>query len=158
MTKFVIAEEPADSPAVRWCFGQYAQELGELFGYVVDEALPLGFDALTPPHGLVLIARADGEAVGCGAVKLREPGSAEIKRMWVAPRVRGRGLGRRLLETLEARAIEAGKSVARLDSNERLEGALAMYRSAGYHDVEPFNDEPFATHWLEKDLDQGPQM
>ncbi len=154
MTEFVIAEEPAGSPVVRWCFGQYAQELGRLFGYVVDEALPLGLDALTPPHGLVLIARSDGEAVGCGALKLREPDFAEIKRMWVAPWVRGRSLGRRLLEALEARAIDAGKSVARLDSNERLEAALAMYRSAGYRDVEPFNDEPFATHWLEKDLDQ----
>ncbi len=158
MTEFDIAEEPADGPAVSWCFGQYAQELGRIFGYVVDEALPLGLDALTPPHGLVLIARADGEAVGCGAVKLLEPDFAEIKRMWVAPRMRGRGLGARMLEALEMRAVEAGKSVARLDSNERLEAALAMYRSAGYHDVQPFNDEPFATHWLEKDLDQGLQM
>jgi len=156
MTRFVIAEEPVDSPAVRWCFGQYAKELGQILGYRVDDALPLGLDEVTPPRGLVLIARADGEAVGCGAVKLRQAGSAEIKRMWVAPRVRGRGLGRRLLEALEMRAVEAGKSVARLDSNERLEGALAMYRSAGYQDVEPFNDDPLATHWLEKDLSRPP--
>jgi GNAT superfamily N-acetyltransferase len=152
MSDLVISEERADSAAVRWCFGQYAAELGRLFGYVVDEALPLGSDDLTPPRGLVLVARRDGVAVGCGAVKLQHPRIAEIKRMWVAPHVRGRGIGRQLLAALEARALAAGKSVARLDSNERLQAALAMYYAHGYAEVAPFNAEPFATHWLEKEL------
>ncbi len=152
MTDFVIAEEPVDSDDVRWCFGRYYAELGQMFDYVVDDALPLGLDELTPPRGLVLIAREDGEAVGSGALKLHQPGIAEIKRMWVAPRVRGRGLGRRLLEALELAATEAGKSVTRLDSNGQLTAAIAMYRSHGYRDIPPFNDEPFADHWLEKDL------
>jgi GNAT superfamily N-acetyltransferase len=152
MSDIVISEERADSADVRWCFGQYAAELGRLFGYVVDEALPLGSDELTPPRGLVLIARRGGVAVGCGAVKLGQPTIAEIKRMWVAPHMRGRGIGRQLLAALEARALAAGKSVARLDSNERLQAALAMYDAHGYTRVAPFNAEPFATHWLEKDL------
>jgi len=154
MADIVIAEEPADSDDVRWCFGQYYSELGELLDYLVDEALPLGLDELTRPRGLVLIAREDGEAVGCGAVKLHQPEIGEIKRMWVAPRLRGRGLGGRLLEALETAAVEAGKSVARLDSNGQLTAAIALYRDHGYGDVPPFNDEPFATHWMEKELQE----
>ena len=152
MSHVIISEVRADSEDVGWCFGQYAAELGRLFGYVVDEALPLGIDDLTPPRGLVLIARRDGVAVGCGAVKLQQPAIAEIKRMWVAPLMRGRGIGRQLLAALEARALAAGKSVARLDSNERLAAALAMYDAHGYREVAAFNAEPFATHWLEKEL------
>lgn len=152
MSDVVIHEEPVDSADVRWCFRQYAEELGRLFGYVVEEALPLGTGELTPPRGMVLIARRDGEAIGCGAVKLEQPRFAEIKRMWVAPPMRGRGLGRQLLAALETRALEAGKSIARLDSNEHLQAALAMYRAHDYREVAPFNAEPFATHWLEKEL------
>ena len=152
MSDVVIAEEPADSADVDWCFRQYAEELGRLFGYVVDEALPLGPAELTPPRGRVLIVRCDGAAVGCGAVKLHQPRIAEIKRMWIAPGVRGRGLGSQLLAALETRALAAGKSVARLDSNQRLQTALAMYDAHGYRTVAPFNDEPFASHWLQKEL------
>ena len=154
MTDFVIAEEPAHSDDVRWCFGRYYAELGALFDYVVDDALPLGLDELTRPRGLVLIAREDGKAVGCGAVKLEGPGIGEIKRMWVAPPARGRGLGSRLLDALEAAAAEAGKSTVRLDSNGRLSAAMAMYRRHGYRDVPRFNDDPFATHWLQKRLQE----
>lgn len=152
MSDFVIAEETADSADVRWCFQQYATELAKTFGYVVDEALPLGLDELTPPRGRVLVGRRDGVAVGCGAVKLHLPRVAEIKRMWVARQARGQGLGGRLLEALEGQAVKAGKSVVRLDSNRELRAALALYRKHGYREVESFNDEPFATHWLEKDL------
>lgn len=153
MSDVTISEEPADSTDVRWCFGRYAAELGWLFGYRIDEALPLGSEDLTPPRGLVLIARHDGDAIGCGGIKLQQPEIAEIKRMWVAPHMRGRGIGRQLLLALESCAVRAGKPIARLDSNERLAAALAMYRAHGYREIAPFNAEPFATHWLEKQLD-----
>ena len=101
MQRFTISEEPADSDDVRWCFEQYFLELGERFGYDVDAALPLASDELVRPRGLVLVARERGAPVGCGAVKLLDDGVAEIKRMWVAPSVRGLGLGGRMLEALE---------------------------------------------------------
>jgi len=153
MADFVIAEEPADSDDVRRCFEQYYVELGRLFGFVVDAALPLGLDELTRPRGLVLVARDDGEAVGCGAVKLHQPDVGEIKRMWVAASVRGRGLGGRLLDALEDEARAAGKSITRLETNRTLTAAIAMYRNHGYREVPPFNDEPFGDHWFEKRLD-----
>ncbi len=152
MERFTIAEEPADSEAVRWCFEQYYLELGTQFGYDVDTALPLGVEQLTRPRGLVLVVRDAGAAVGCGAVKLLDDGIGEIKRMWVSEAVRGQGLGARLLDALETAAADAGKTVTRLETNDQLEAALAMYRRRGYVEVAPFNDEPFATHWFRKEL------
>lgn len=152
MVEISITEEPADSAAVRWCFQQYYDELGRAFGYELDTSLPLAVEDLVPPRGLVLIAREDGDPVGCGAVKLGDPGFGEIKRMWVAERVRGRGLGRRLLQALEAAAVKAGKAATRLETNRNLTAAIAMYQGHGYREVPAFNDEPFGDHWFEKDL------
>jgi len=154
MTAVTIGEEPAESDDVRCCFEQYYAELERRFagGFDVAAALPLGLDELTPPRGLVLLARLDGRPVGCGAVKLADPAVAEIKRMWISPQVRGQGVGGRLLAELEARGLAAGKSVARLETNRSLAEAIAMYRRRGYREVEPFNDERYADHWFEKDL------
>jgi ribosomal protein S18 acetylase RimI-like enzyme len=70
----------------------------------------------------------------------------------VSESARGLGLGRRLLEELEARAIESGAPMARLETNRHLIEAIGLYRSAGYREVPAFNDEPFADHWFEKEL------
>ena len=156
MDRFTISEEPADGPDVAWCFAQYYAELAGEFGYDVDTALPLGVDELTRPAGLVMIVRDEGEPAGCGAVKLLDGGIGEIKRMWLDPKVRGHGLGGRLLDALEAAATAEGKRVARLETNGQLRAALSMYRRHGYVEVEPFNDEPFATHWFRKQLDRCP--
>lgn len=158
MTGIVIAEEPAASDDVRWCFEQYYAELDRRFegGFDVAAALPLGLEELTPPHGLVLVARLEGRPVGCGAVKLAAPGIGEIKRMWVSESVRGQGLGGRMLEELEARAAAAGKTVARLETNRGLGEAVAMYRRHGYREVPAFNDEVYGDHWFEKDLPAPP--
>ena len=72
--------------------------------------------------------------------------------MWIAPRVRGLGLGRRLLLTLEHEAREAGIRVLHLETNCALIEAIELYRHAGYQEVEAFNDEPYAHHWFEKRL------
>jgi GNAT superfamily N-acetyltransferase len=70
--------------------------------------------------------------------------------MWIAPEARGLGLGRRLLAALEAWAAENGAMVLHMETNRLLHEAIALYRSAGYHEVPAFNDEPFADLWLEK--------
>ena len=80
------------------------------------------------------------------------PAWAEIKRLWVASSVRGLGLGRRLLVTLEQRAAQAGTRIVRLDTNRVLSEAIAMYRADGYREIERFNDNPYAHHWFEKEL------
>jgi ribosomal protein S18 acetylase RimI-like enzyme len=72
--------------------------------------------------------------------------------VWVADSVRGLGIGRRLLVELERHASQRGARTVRLETNRNLTEAIALYRSAGYVEVPPFNDEPFAHHWFEKRL------
>ena len=93
-----------------------------------------------------------GEPIGCGAVKHHPGEPTEIKRMWISPSARGLGLGRRLLEHLEACAVAAGARAARIETGGVLAEALALYRSTGWVEVPPFNDEPYADHWFEKPL------
>ena len=72
--------------------------------------------------------------------------------MWIAPQVRGLGLGRRLLETLEESARAGGAEIAQIETSAVLGEALALYASAGWVEVPAFNAEPFADYWLEKAL------
>jgi len=142
------------SQDARWCIEQYFTELGERFetGFDPTLGIPALAHELTPPAGLLLVARLREEPVGCGALKFHENTVAELKRMWVAPRARGLGLGRRLLEALEHKAREAGMTVIHLETNHNLIEAIALYRHSGYQEVEAFNDEPYAHHWFEKHL------
>lgn len=149
----VALEDPA-SPDARWCLGQYFAELDRRFHSGFDPAASISAEAgeLRPPAGMLLVARLRGQPVGCGALKLAPDASGELKRMWVAPQMRGLGLGRRLLRELERHAIEAGTAVVRLETNRSLAEAIALYRRSGYREVDPFNAEPFAHHWFEKRL------
>jgi GNAT superfamily N-acetyltransferase len=92
--------------------------------------------------------------VGCAAIKFHGAAPAEVKRMWVAESVRRLGVGRRLLAAIEAHARDRGVRTLRLETNRALVEAIALYRSTGYQEVPAFNDEPFADHWFEKDLDR----
>jgi ribosomal protein S18 acetylase RimI-like enzyme len=72
--------------------------------------------------------------------------------MWTAPSARGLGIARRVLRTLEAKAREVGLKVLHLETNRALTEAQALYRREGYREVAPFNSEPYAHHWFEKQL------
>jgi GNAT superfamily N-acetyltransferase len=143
-----------EHPDARYCLAQYVAELNRRSDRGFDPSV--GATALSheirPPAGEFLVAYLHGEAVGCGAVKHHESAPAEIKRMWVAPSARGLGLGRRLLERLEASALAGGAGVAHIETSAALVEALALYRSSGWVEVPAFNDEPFADHWFEKAL------
>jgi len=113
-------------------------------------------DGLVPPAGVLLIGYEQGEAVACGGVQVIAPGVAELKRMFVAPAVRGLGLGRELLHALERAAVDLGCELARLDSTEALAEAVALYRSAGYSEIGDYNRNPNATLWMERRLRETP--
>ena len=138
----------------RWCFEQYFAELNERFDSGFDPTLSLSASAseLTPPAGLLLVACLRQGPVGCGALKYHADAPAELKRMWVAPCMRGLGLGRRLLSELERHAQDAGVTTLRLETNRTLTAAIELYRHSGYQEVSPFNSEPYAHHWFEKCL------
>jgi GNAT superfamily N-acetyltransferase len=149
----VAVTDPRD-PGARFCIESYYRELARRFddGFDPGRSISASDAELTPPAGLLLLATLHGEPVGCGALKLRDGGPADIKRMWVADSVRGLGLGRRLLAELEAQAAAREASVVRLETNSALAEAISLYRSAGYREVAPFSDEPYARHWFEKTL------
>ncbi|WP_199432264.1 MarR family winged helix-turn-helix transcriptional regulator [Qaidamihabitans albus] len=144
-------------PAARHCMRAYFAELADRFeiGFEPSRSISAADGELTPPAGLLLVATLHTDPVGCGALKLRRDGLAEVKRMWVAPSARGLGLGRRLLAELEAHAAAHGVCVLRLETNRALTEAIGLYRAAGYREVRAFNDEPYAHHWFEKTLGPG---
>jgi ribosomal protein S18 acetylase RimI-like enzyme len=101
---------------------------------------------------VLLVATIHAEPIGCGALKFHEDLTAELKRMWVAPSVRGLGVGRNLLRQLESHALDRGIRRLRLETNKTLVEAIDLYRTSGYKEVPAFNSEPYADHWFEKPL------
>jgi putative acetyltransferase len=100
----------------------------------------IDMDALAQPNVLFAVVRDDaGEAVGCGAIVLGAE-FGEVKRMFVRPQFRGRGLGRALLEFLEAEALARGCHRFVLETGFRQHEALAFYTRAGYERCAPFGN------------------
>jgi GNAT superfamily N-acetyltransferase len=146
--------DPRDVDA-RYCLRSYFEDLGQRFdtGFDPAQSISASDEEMTLPNGLLLVAKLLGAAVGCGALKLHiETQIAEVKRMWVAPDVRGLGLGRRLLDRLSAEAASRGMLILRLETNRALVEAKRLYQRAGFVETEPFNNEPYAHHWFQKDL------
>jgi DNA-binding MarR family transcriptional regulator len=160
LTAAMVEVAPIDPahPAAQQCRNAYFAELERRFESGFDPALsiPADDESLRLPHGLLLVASLRGDPIGCGALKIHDGGPATIKRMWVAESARGLGVGRRLLSELEARAADHGARAIRLETNRTLAEAISLYRSAGYVEVAPFNDETYAHHWFEKPVGGGP--
>src|SRR5262245_35244330 len=95
---------------------------------------------LTDPDFTFLIARVGGRAVGCGALRVLEVGVGEVKRMFVLPEFRGRGIARQILEALESRARELGYRFVRLETGTEQREAISLYKSAGYREMEAFGE------------------
>jgi DNA-binding MarR family transcriptional regulator len=144
--------DPRDADA-RFCLQSYYAELAVRFRDGFDPTVsPVADAEMLLPAGLLLVASLHGEPVGCGALLFYPGYVGLVKRMWVARSVRGLGLGRRLLAELEDRGRRVGVRLMRLETKDELTEAVQMYRTSGYHEVTPFNDEPYADHWFEKSL------
>jgi GNAT superfamily N-acetyltransferase len=142
--------EVADGPAARALWDEYMaltrERLGEDF-QPTEEIF-----GSTDDFDTWLVLYEDGEPVACGGLRALEPGIAEIKRMFVTARARGRGHGRRLLGELEAIAAQAGHRRIRLLTTEALVEARELYASAGYAVTTQFPIEDRTDFWLEKTL------
>ncbi len=146
-------EDPSSADAQQ-CLRQYFSELDARFeeGFDPARSLPITGADMTPPAGVLVIARLRGDAIGCGAIKFGGKAPAHIRRMWVSPSVRGLGVGRRLLNTLEDVAYEHGARQVKLDTHRALTEAIAMYRRAGYVESPPSSAEQYADYWFTKKL------
>lgn len=146
MTDTVTAFDTGrDLEAVRALIAEYAETLdvADRCFQNVDAELAALPGEYAPPHGALFVARLDGaEAVGCIALHDLGEGACEMKRLYVRPRAQGRGLGRRLAETLIAEARRLGFRAMRLDTFEAMQAARAIYADLGFKPIAPYNGNP----------------
>ena len=143
---------PVTDPTAHELLTEYftSRELSFVGGaYAVNYPVPDQFD---PPAGVFVVVRDGDRAVGCGGIRALSPERYEVKHLYLRPKTRGKGWGRELLADLERRAAELGATEVVLDTNATLTAAGGLYQSMGYLGVEPYNDNPNATHWYRKDL------
>jgi GNAT superfamily N-acetyltransferase len=142
-------DAPEAAPLVAAYFDELARALGEFDPRRSISAEP---EDMLPPAGTFLILLDGERPIACGGLKTHVPGVGEIKRMFVVPEARGRHLGLALLNELECEARVLGMNRLVLDTAAPLAAAAALYESAGYGEVEPFNDNPYAARWFAKEL------
>ena len=152
-----LREEPPDGPASRALWEEYmALVAARLPGFAPTETIFATPEAFRGPGTAWLVGYDEGSAVCCGGLRpLAADGVAEIKRMFVSDRARGRGHGRALLRELERRAAASGRRRVRLFTTEVLVEARALYASAGYEVVGTVPDGARTDLWLEKRLGAG---
>jgi putative acetyltransferase len=142
--KIVPAESPAQIELARELFLEYAKSLGfSLCFQGFDKELASLPGAYAPPTGRLFLCEYDNQLAGCIALRPLEPGICEMKRLYLRPQFRGKGLGRKLAEHLISQAREIGYHHMRLDTVEpTMKDAVAMYRRLGFHDIPPYSKIP----------------
>ncbi|MFJ8055233.1 GNAT family N-acetyltransferase [Streptomyces sp. NPDC096142] len=136
----------------RACLDAYAADIDARFPEGFDKTDLVRPEEVTGDAGAFLVAYEEGRPVACGALRTLEPGTGEIRHVWVHPGARRLGLARRILARLEQAAVEHGLTVVRLDTHAALTEARAMYRACGYTEIPAYVDHVYADHWFEKRL------
>jgi putative acetyltransferase len=133
----IARESPRQAEIVR-----LVEELDEYLGalYPAESNHLLDIETLARPDMRFFVARRDDEALGCGALRVDPAGYGEVKRIYVAPRARGLGLGGRLIATIEAEARHEGLACLRLETGIHQPEALGLFRAAGFMEIAPFGD------------------
>ncbi|MGW3328818.1 GNAT family N-acetyltransferase [Streptomyces virginiae] len=156
---WTVTPEPfttQDATALRRAY--YAEIAGRYWKRQVTETeidqglLDFPDDGLVPPTGQFVVGRLHGEPLACGGIRLLDPLTAELTRVYVDPRARGTGGGAALLKVLEAEARALGAERVRLDTRSDLVEARALYARHGYAEIPAYNSDPYAQHWFEKHL------
>ena len=143
---FAPAESPRQIAQARELFLEYAQSLGfSLCFQNFDKELAELPGDYAPPDGRLLLAEYDGELAACVALHKLEPSICEMKRLYLLPQFRGKGLGRALAERIIAEARQVGYQPMRLDTVEPvMKDAVAMYGKLGFKEVAPYRPNPIA--------------
>jgi putative acetyltransferase len=143
---FASAESPQQIAQARGLFLEYAQSLGfSLCFQNFDKELAELPGDYAPPEGRLLLAEYDGQLAACVALHKLEPSICEMKRLYLRPQFRGKGLGRALADRIIADARQIGYHRMRLDTVEPvMKDAVAMYRKLGFKEVAPYRPNPIA--------------
>lgn len=131
----IIQREALTSRVAGELIGALNLELSGMYSEPGANHFGLDPAEVEPGRGAFLVVYRDREPVGCGAVRLLDPATAELKRMYVAPSSRGSGIGRRLVEALEAEARRLGAARVVLETGIRQEAALALYARCGFERI-----------------------
>jgi GNAT superfamily N-acetyltransferase len=138
---------------LRWGDAMLRQEYGiELDVKAMLENDMTHIDKYAPPMGCLMLAEMDDALVGCACMRNIGQGMCDLKRMYVRPAHRGKGIGRALLTAVLDRAGLAGYSRMRLDSVRFMREAHSLYRSAGFREIGPYDaseiPERYRDHWV----------
>ncbi|MEV0981719.1 GNAT family N-acetyltransferase [Streptomyces sp. NPDC049915] len=160
---WTVAPEPYDSPDARALWRAYYTEVSDRW-YLLHEGRRTDPDELereiaaadgsdlAPPRGQLLIARYGGEPAGSAGVRLLDAATAELKRVFLLPGMRGRGGAGRLVAAAEDAARALGAAELILDTRSDLVEARTLYARLGYTETDRHNDDPYAEHWFRKKL------
>ncbi len=127
-----LFREYSDSLGFDLCFQNFKEEL---------ESLPGEY---SPPAGSLLLAVSGEGAAGCVALRRIDNSICEMKRLYVRPAFRGRGIGKELCRRIIATGLERGYSSMRLDTLASMPAAMGLYRSVGFREIEPYRYNPIA--------------
>lgn len=167
MIQILIANQNRHTQPIRELFWEYLQwangKVEENFGVSFDIVAMLEedmntLDKFTPPKGCLLLGYMEDQPMGIACLKVLTDRIGEVKRMYVRPQARNRGLGRALLNRLLEEARQIGYKRVRLDSARFMTEAHQLYRSSGFQEVEAYEGseipKEFQNHWIfmERDL------
>ncbi|MFI9403730.1 GNAT family N-acetyltransferase [Nocardia sp. NPDC052316] len=160
---WTVEPEPFDSPVAAELWRAYYTEVSDRWyqlheGRATDpaelerEIAAATWTELSPPSGVLLVARYSGEPVGTAGVRLLDAATAELKRVFLRADMRGKGGATVLIEAAEQAARGLGAARIVLDTRRDLVEARALYARLGYGESTPHNDEMYAQCWYRKDL------
>ena len=145
-----------------WEYLAWANDMNEReFGLRLDIAKMLEEDMVNlgkfmPPDGRLLLAQNDDFTAGCVCLKRLSPSVGEVKRLYLKPVFRGKGMGKMLVGKLLEEAMKIGYEVIRLDSTRYMNNAHGLYRSFGFQEIEPYPEseipEEHHSHWVFMEL------
>ena len=137
------ASSPADIEAVRALFREYQRWVDEPCCFASFEQELAGLPGeYAPPAGRLFLAVEDGASAGCAALRRLDAQTGEMKRLYVRPEFRGRGLGRRLATEVIGAARAAGHARLVLDTLPKMASASALYRALGFAPRGPYGANP----------------
>lgn len=143
MIRIVHAQSAEHYECIRTLFLQYADSLDFDLGFQhFDDELDTLPGDYAPPHGCLILAEDTGKWAGCVALRRLEDGICEMKRLYVLPDFRGRGIGKILAQAVINAARTKGYAKMRLDTVESMHAARALYASLGFYAIEPYRYNP----------------
>lgn len=143
MLEFISVKSDKDLIIVRDLFKEYASSLGfDLCFQNFDKEIAELPGEYVPPDGRLIIAKYKSEIVGCVALKKLSNSVCEMKRLYIKPEYRGKGIGRALVNFIINEAHEIGYTFMRLDTVPAMNQAISLYRSIGFYEIEPYRYNP----------------